>query len=755
MYGDLVNNLKDRVIDGAIDSTLTSFKDNQILNKTYVWTAISKETYGGKIAYIVFINKNMFRRRVQYDQLGEFILNNYVSNVLVNDGKVSMVGMTFNDLPDINGYSRSRYTEQDIYNKAFPYIQSTQQKIYEDFNMKCLKGANMEEVHSNFSENLSNVKDTAQAVAFTAMTAAGTAAVTGIAVGATKIYKAANKQKLTELKIEIANQLINCSNLTEELIKVKQITNRKLQDDVTIIQYNSNIEAQNDQGGKVRGLILQYGMNGCISKVEGLINQCVAKADSNKILTESINSSGTNIGTIDAYSKSVMYRVNYLKQLHDNTKQIIMSNIQYKKDKEQRDAERRYLESQQTRIISELDADLIEVESKINDYNTDITDANARVKLKEFDRLDLDTMLTSSEFSVEQILDNNTKQQYVLRIRELKTRYNNTINILNNHIRNNELTIKNEIAQDLNDTDSIVENLIAGRIGGDNYINSINTVNSKITELRIKVNDVKDYDRETLVQRINSIETKLNSNRRALETGLTNAERDSNKVSEIKFSISKCETDIANAVKASEIKSAIDVLSKGTQVKLGYLKNSYLVEEWRQKVEDKISEFNQIYNSKLESEQRELESNIQILLDLIDEIKAETARIRAINIDNYTRTDLDNFIVDVDAYKLRIPDVKNERTHLMVANNAINELRNEYTKKRREITTMLDSEDRYMRSLTSKLDTIQAKINSRIDDSNNEKFKRELNSVRSDYNYLKIRDKVTVDTRINELTAML
>ena len=65
MYSDLVNNLKDRVIDGAIDSTLTSFKDNQILNKTFVWTAISKETYSGKIAYILFINKNIYRRRVQ------------------------------------------------------------------------------------------------------------------------------------------------------------------------------------------------------------------------------------------------------------------------------------------------------------------------------------------------------------------------------------------------------------------------------------------------------------------------------------------------------------------------------------------------------------------------------------------------------------------------------------------------------------------------------------------------------------------
>ena len=50
------DNIADRIVDNVVDSTINSCIDNHKLNSTYVWTAVSKESYNGKIASIIFVN---------------------------------------------------------------------------------------------------------------------------------------------------------------------------------------------------------------------------------------------------------------------------------------------------------------------------------------------------------------------------------------------------------------------------------------------------------------------------------------------------------------------------------------------------------------------------------------------------------------------------------------------------------------------------------------------------------------------------
>lgn len=759
MYSDLVNNLKDRVIDGAIDSTLTSFKDNQILNKTFVWTAISKETYSGKIAYIVFINKNMYRRRVQYDQLGEFCRQNYVSNVIVNEGKVSMVGITFNDLPDISGYSRSRYTEQEIYNKAMPYIQSTERKIYEDFDMKCLKGhENDGEVKSNFSSNLSNIKDIAQAGAITAVTAAGSAAVAGIGVGVAKAYQAVNKKKLTEIQMDLLKQLYNCYNMTEELIKIKQITNNKLQQNKNVLAYNNSLDAENDLNGKLRALIMQHGVNGCIARIESLTQQYVAKATSNKILDMPFNNKGNKAGTIGAYSNNILSRVTYLKQLHETTKQLIDNNIKLKREQEQAEAERRFLESQQGSIINELNSDLNNLEEKIMNYDPDlIGDNNISEKYNEFLGLNLDMTAETTGYTLEQVMDNSLKLQYSERLSRIKYDINSMKTRYNSRVESVKAKFKNDIIRDINSTDNLIERLIAGDIGGDDYVNTISTVNNNITTIRMKIGKLSEQDKNTLKTKLDNLENKLESNRHNLKHGADLAEKDANKINEIKLLFSRTEVAINGCSETRYMSQEVTTFMSRANNELSYIKNNALAVEWRHKILEKKNEFNELIEQKKLEENQAKNQKEQVKKDLTNEIRQKTADLKLLNVKGYSTEDLENFESEEDYYQDKIDELNLDWTESKTLRDAFDKYKDAYAKKYKEAKEIIEDEEYATDYINRKFLELQVYIDNYDESSyyNKSRITKDLLKLKAEKYYTNIRDKSWVDNRITSMISEL
>lgn len=767
MYSDLVNNIKDRAVDSVIDSTLTSFKDNQILNKTFVWTAISKETYNGKIAYIIFINKNMYRRSVQYDALANFCLNNYVSNILVTDGKVSVVGGTFNDLPDIHS-NYNRYTEQDIYNRALTYIQSTQAKIYEDFQNKCLKGVDQSEVKSNFSENLSNVKDIAQAGAniaqagaVTAMTVAGTAVVKGIATGATKIYKAANKKELIKIQMDIYRQLNTCYNMVEGLITIKQLTNNSIQRNINITQYDIEMELRNDTTGQFNNLIRQNGINGCIQRLENIINQSLAKAEGHKILDEPIvNEQGKKAGTLRAYGDSTKSRLELLKQLHIKTEQILNYHRATIEQERQRESERRYLESQQPIIIANIRNQINNIETQLNDIKSKDISIMGIEELEHtlniINGLDIEYVIESVNIQLGQVLDINIRNEFISTIQDMNNSINNLTNTLSVLINNTKISEQNKINSEIMELSREVEKVISGLYTGEQMQLEYNNIKTKLSELKLR-------DKTGVhLQELNKIENRINTNERQIQDSISKANKDTIAVNEVREKIHNFDIAISNCDKAKDIEREISRFNQGISYKLSYIKSIDLQNQIRNEVEQKKTEANQLLERLIQKENEDNTRKEEQKIELLNEIRSEIQRITEVDEATLDNGTLSEFKIDKDGYKDRIDALKLDLTTARPLKDAYDNLIREYNKKYRKAEEIINRDIAGTESMKMEILKIRNSIteldltrSSNIIDINKKSIEKKINSLSTNIYISKLRDKSWVYIEMENLKQEL
>lgn len=60
----LFDSIQESLVDNAVDCAIDKAKYRGQLEKTFVWTAINRETHDGKLANIIFCSKLGQRQRV-------------------------------------------------------------------------------------------------------------------------------------------------------------------------------------------------------------------------------------------------------------------------------------------------------------------------------------------------------------------------------------------------------------------------------------------------------------------------------------------------------------------------------------------------------------------------------------------------------------------------------------------------------------------------------------------------------------------
>ena len=752
----IVENITGRVVDGAIDGTIDAVKERNALNTTYVWTAINKETHSGKIANIIFVNKLGQRRRVQYDALPEFCLNHYVSNIIVNDGRISAVGISLYDLPDYrlmpNGQYQlhGRYNEQYIYNKALAYIQSEERKIQEDFANKCLKGnKDSGGTQSNATANISAMRDISMATAVTAVTAAGAATAVGIGAGAKAIYKQVNKKKLVEIQEELYGKLKNYKEITEALVQTKLITNDKIKSNSSIREYTNEFEANNDRSGKIKGTLRQSGVVGCVNKIHNLINQVIASAQSNGVYDEPLNIQGRRLGTLHSYSDGILSRIEYAKELHLETKQLIDNNIH---KENQRVANENYIEQLREREIAarnELNRRISQIETEFSRYNTDtigVTDIN--VKINRFNIINI-TAFEDIDTVVSSLTNIRERNLYQNKISLLRDELSGIQTDLEQKLYASTEETKREIREHINSIESDIELLISGRFEASNYNDIISNINNGISNAKIDIGNLEGGD-SVLLERVNSLEAKLLKNRSNIDNSLRKAERDSAAIQNIESIISRYENDIRLAADSKEIKRLITSFGSSTRSGL-YGLSTNTVEQIRARIDEKTQEFNGIMQEKEREEQIESGRMAELGNNILTDLRNDINRVQSFSIDNITEDGLQQFTIDEDGYSDRIRAHKFDSGLQRDINDAFFKLKNSYRNKYRDAETLIRTEQRAIERLESQILSLENTVNNGLTKYNKTSTFDRINGLKVSMDYTKIRDKSSIDLKISNL----
>jgi hypothetical protein len=767
MLGEIIaDSIAGNAIDKVVDTAVDSIKEKNTLNNTFVWTAINKETHGGQTANIIFINKLGQRRRVQYEQLVNFCTDNYVSNIVINDSKPSMVSITFHDLPNYilksdGSYNLvGKYSEQDIYNKALAYIQSQERKIAEDIQNGCLKGNKQpEKTQSNITENLENAKDLAVAGAVTAITTAGVAAAGGIGLGVNAIYRKINEKKLSEVQYNMYKQLSSNYSMIEALIKVKDRTN-----DIASMNkytnYSNQMEIDSCTNDKTRNLLRQYSMKGCIDKLTGLIAQCKANATTYKILDVPVkDNNGKKLGTLNSYITSTESRLNYLKHLHDTTRLIIEGNRNEERQRSEQEQQRIYIEQQQNQLKFEIDNDICALEKQIGQWLiTDINVDNAFNKKNDFERLGIEQQIDRINSIINQLIDSNEKFAYQNRVNYI---LNNKLVIegnINNRLNENRDNTRREIVDKINDIENSLEQLILGRVQLDKCQETLSSINSGIMDIRIKLQSVDLYDKDMLLDKLESVNNRLTTNKRQIENGISSSERDQKHINNIKSQITKSETEIENLSKPNELKLAISNFTRMISTDLNSIKNTELLSTWQEEIRRKTEEFNNKLTMQEQKKQEQEALAEQLQQSLQSELDIEIKRVNEFIVQEVTKENLEAFKLDLTNLKDTIESTENlDRTFKSSIKRKISDLEYNYNKKYREAERLLDSENSAIISLKSDIAELKIRVNSLGDSSFNTEKKINDSIIRliNSSKYLKLRNKTWIDNEINDLKTLL
>lgn len=761
IYDAFVDNITGKIIDSTVDNAIDSIKERNILNTTYVWTAISKETHGGKIANLIFINKLGQRRRVQYEKLNDFCINNYVSNVIVNDGKVSMVGCLFSDLPDYrlnqNGQYdlHAKYSEQYIYNKALAYIQSEERKIYEDFQNKCMKGnREIEPTQSNITSNLSAIKDISTATAVTAVTAAGAATVAGVGVAAKTIYKKVNSKKLVEMQLELYKSLNKCSEMIGTLTKMKYNLNTYIRNHPNLLEYNNSLEAQHELSGKLKNEVLKYGVMGCIRVISNNIEQIRSKAEVNKILTDPLKLNNSNIGSLESYINSLNNKINIIKQEHNVTKQLINANNQRKYNEQQLAIEAERQRQLQIDLVQNVTQMINELENNINYFNTvELNDTSVEYNAEKFNSLGLDNTINNIDAYINNITDIENKNSLKNKLTYLK---NEVIKIGDNlrvALINKNNTIKNNIIAKIEFIETRVNELLSENNCNATNINVIDEVNINISEVKTLLINMNDTEVEVFKQRLNEAENTLNKNRSIINLNIRRYNNDIQAETEINEYIQRVNDEISRETSSKGMKNTIDRFKQSTSYKLNSIKSIDIQNRCRQKVNDTTQQVNIKLDNKIEEENRENDRIKQIGEQLLADLRREISRVEEVDTNIVTQETLDNFVVDINSYEDRKREYDFGYSGLgRDINNTFSSLNTKYGIKRRAIESRLNELERSRANILNTIENIENKLD-RMTKYDINSVLRNIKAINLDMNYKRLldKDKAEINNKIEKL----
>lgn len=773
MIDAFIGSITDYIADSAVDSIVNKAKDSITANTTYVWTAVNKETHSGKIANLIFVNTIGQRQRVAYEDLDVFIRNNYVSNVMFSDGKIEILGCSIYDLPDYRLGSDGQYRvygthdENWVYNKALPYIQSKERKIQEDKANKCLKSSDNKEVQTNITGNIRAIKDISVAAAVTSVTVAGAAGVAGVAVAGKAIYNQVNKKKLTEIQVNIYKKLERYEKIIDCIIKMKSKTNNLIESNPDIVEYNSRLEAEQETTGMIKSDIIRYGISGCITKIESVIEQSKSTAVTNKILDLPIKNSelheSLSYGTLGIYINKLNSRLDILKQQHERTRQLILFNRQTKID--QRNTENLRIQQEQEKQLRlqkeaerqnnlgiEINELQHQIENKIRLFN-DINNVNIEDKAREFNSSNIQNLIISIKDKTNQITDFNKKHDIQLKVMEYQDKYSsiqNKINKIQTEIMSNT---KNDVINTLNSIESSIEELMQGNSTNERYLAIMNDITNKKSEVRVNMEGLLSSEKAALEHRLESLSKKLEVNQKSIEIGIKKTEADQNNIVDLENLINKYQEEIKSILDSKEIKKSIDKFTSSSRLCINKLNNQTLTKEWRQKVSDKQEEFNNLYQQRIELENNEKERLNQLGEELIKELKAEIQRISDISIDDITNEKLKELDADESILDKIEKELRSNKFELSISRDIkdkLNTLKNTSRRKKNDAESILTKEKRAIDNLTSELLFIEKQIDS-INKYNKDGILRKLNNIETSLDYNKLREREWVDKRVKEL----
>ena len=759
LYDSFVDNIKGGIVDNAVDNTLDKVKSSFKASTIYVWTAISRETIDYKTINIIFMNTLGQKRRVAVVELDDFCKNNYVSNLVMENGNMKFLGITIYDLPDYKlgrdgQWSVSgKYNEDCIYNMATSYIQLQQTKICQDKKNHCLRGTSNEETHSNFTQNVSNIKDISQAAAVTAVTTAVTATVAGIGFVGKAIYRKLNAKQVAELQTNICNKLDNYSEMIDILTRTKYATNNELKADSSIVDYNNDFEARHNNRTKLVNEIRQYGIVGCVKNIESRVENLRSQAETNKVLDYSLKGVNTTYGTLQAYIGSLTGRIATLKQLHTETGNLLKQHRQQMQMIEQQrqaaEQNRRY----QDNLLNIIDNSMQDLDTKLSQVEASTIDQDSVVFIQQtVQSLSLSNLISNIDNQVNQLQDENIRYAYRGSLQSYNQRIGNINNNITRILETKKQNCRNEISQSLDIVDTKVAELISGRYYGTEYTDTMSEVEQRLAKSLADIELLNEVDKNVLKARIENLATKLDNNRAAIEKGVNKATQDKNAFDEVESTLANFRIQINENSDSREIKDALYTLNGSTLRKANNITNQDLRSQALQKLNDIVTEFtNRIDQIERDKQQKAEELNI-LGNQLLDEIRQEITKVDNQIKEVYKQSDLDNFKVDVDAFSDRLRAENFEYKIKNEINQALSTLRSHYRTKRWDMESFLSKYTRAVNDINRTLAMNKSKIeNSSARTWELQSVIEKLNNLKFNSDYSLLRDKETADREIQQL----
>ena len=764
MYGDIVNSFKDKIIgtavDNVVDTGVNNLRDKNTLANTYVWTCINKETHNGNVANLTFINKLGKRQRVPYDRLAQFCQMNYVSNVIVEDGKVKMQGCSLYDLPNfkLNSYGQydlsAPHDENWVYQKAIPYIQSQERLIQEDFANGCLKTSKGNGVQTNASANISavaggisDVRGTAEAVAITAVTAAGAAAVTGTVVAGKAIFNQLNKKKLVEEQTKICTMLGKASDFIRVLTLAKHRTNAMYKNDKNLVAYNNEIEATNETTGKLTNELRSYGMNGCIQKMYGVINSAKARATSNKILDMKLNNANIGFGTLNAYIQNLENSLGELVKLHNETKALLDSNIAFKEEL-----------GKQKDIIKDLEYSINRWRSMINTLKSRELNVNTVHTVKtEFDSYNFYNIQSKLSEKLGKLLDQQEKIRLHTVCTELSAETIEFDTKLIDLIKEARYVILGEINEALNKSDEALDYLLNAVYNNSEKMEKIEVFRSNINDAKTKMLKLELTDKETISERIKSLEERMNKSKNDMDMRAKSNEKQLAEYNKVLAIVERRRSEIANAKDAKAINSFIEKFNSDINSILRFdLNNQTLVDKVKVLAEEVRTEFSLAYNNRVMEEDRVENEALQKINEVTQKILDKKIWLEQYN---------PSIITEQNLEEIKIPSLIDYRTGIKAPSYDSNlyqpyrdmsdrydELSSVYINKKRKYKDIIDDEKRVTTNFKREINGVRSKIR-RLEKAYEKVYiENNIENLKTDVDREKIQDTSWLDTEIELLS---
>ena len=764
LYDDFFGNVKDKMIDGAVDGVIDNAKGKATLAKTYVWTCINKETHNSVVANLTFINKLGQRRRVPYTKLEEFCATEYVSNVIAQDGQIKMIGCNLSDIPDfrLNDYGqydlRAPHDENWVYNKAIPYIQSQERLIQEDYRNGCLRTDSSKATQSNLTGNISAIKDISTATAVTAVTAAGTAVVAGTVVAGKAIYNQFNKKKVQEEQENICKRLNNYKELIYCLLTMKHRTNSMYESNLELVQYNNNIDADNETTGKLRDMVRQMGVISTLNKASSSIEACKSRAVSLKILDAPMKVQGVYFGTLGAYITDLENNINSVRNLHNETKQLLDRNVSIKMQEEHEINMTMQHDYEQGMLIDRLTTELEELETIVSGYKQSMNDdSNADFVYAAISNSDLANRINNASSKLDTIDDSFKRGELRDKVIQLNEDVRDIVNNIDSIRKQSANQIRNNINNELRDAERALDSLINGSYDFNDLNEIMQKINDAIThgkEKSVELDRLGDSCSYIVESRASALEEKLSKNRRSIDDSRREIEKQVTTLNKLDMTVSKYLDECQNSDTSKKVRSSIENFTRACNSDIYFIKNTAVLEQARTKMDAAKEQMEDIYNSKVQAEESLKAQKATAVSDVIREVED---KIRFV--DNFKPTivkedDLDKLkILSREEYEEPLRLLGCDYDDLRLFRSKHNDLTSIASKKRRALEEVLSKESRAIENIKSTISNIKNKINT-LDKYSKEYVKKNIINLANDTNIDKLQEKEWVYTAIDELTQL-